>query len=186
MDQLSANAAANLQKAYVSQMICIVLPKTLKSCTSVIRRQWNNPMIRRALLLKTSFGSTDTVQENSWNLLETTKWLEMHSHGSNNGITAFSERCEAKREQEMMMKMLIKTNIVGQMKKYWLFATFRTATFNIFLQVLLLSGPPGLGKTTLAHVLAKQAGYEVLEINARLVKRLQCIGYQQPSGLMLS
>ncbi|PTU17833.1 hypothetical protein P175DRAFT_0379986 [Aspergillus ochraceoroseus IBT 24754] len=33
-------------------------------------------------------------------------------------------------------------------------------------KVLLLCGPPGLGKTTLAHVCAKQAGYEVLEINA--------------------
>ena len=34
-------------------------------------------------------------------------------------------------------------------------------------QILLLSGPPGLGKTTLAYVVARQVGYEVMEINAR-------------------
>ncbi|KAK3939835.1 chromosome transmission fidelity protein 18 [Diplogelasinospora grovesii] len=33
-------------------------------------------------------------------------------------------------------------------------------------QILMLTGPPGLGKTTLAHVCARQAGYEVMEINA--------------------
>lgn len=33
-------------------------------------------------------------------------------------------------------------------------------------KVLLLSGPAGAGKTTLAHVLAKQAGYDVYEMNA--------------------
>ncbi|KAF1974934.1 hypothetical protein BU23DRAFT_504054 [Bimuria novae-zelandiae CBS 107.79] len=33
-------------------------------------------------------------------------------------------------------------------------------------KVLLLTGPPGLGKTTLTHVCARQAGYEVQEINA--------------------
>lgn len=36
----------------------------------------------------------------------------------------------------------------------------------LLAQILLLCGPPGLGKTTLAHVLAKQAGYQVLEVNA--------------------
>ena len=33
-------------------------------------------------------------------------------------------------------------------------------------KILLITSPPGLGKTTLAHVCAKQAGYEVVEINA--------------------
>lgn len=34
-------------------------------------------------------------------------------------------------------------------------------------KILLLHGPPGLGKTTLAHVAAQTAGYSVVEINAR-------------------
>lgn len=33
-------------------------------------------------------------------------------------------------------------------------------------KILLIHGPPGLGKTTVAHVLAKQAGYEIMEVNA--------------------
>ncbi len=33
-------------------------------------------------------------------------------------------------------------------------------------KIMLLTGPPGLGKTTLAHVCGRQAGYEILELNA--------------------
>jgi len=33
-------------------------------------------------------------------------------------------------------------------------------------RVALLHGPPGLGKTTLAHIVAKHAGYKVVEMNA--------------------
>ncbi|XP_050375424.1 uncharacterized protein LOC126792944 [Argentina anserina] len=33
-------------------------------------------------------------------------------------------------------------------------------------KILLLCGPPGLGKTTLAHVAAKHCGYRVVEVNA--------------------
>lgn len=33
-------------------------------------------------------------------------------------------------------------------------------------RAVLISGPPGIGKTTAAHLAAKQAGYQPLELNA--------------------
>ncbi|KAF8447842.1 P-loop containing nucleoside triphosphate hydrolase protein [Boletus edulis BED1] len=42
-------------------------------------------------------------------------------------------------------------------------------------KLLLISGPPGLGKTTLTHVIAAQAGYEAVEINASDTRSAQSV-----------
>ncbi|KAL4090783.1 hypothetical protein QTP88_025559 [Uroleucon formosanum] len=45
-------------------------------------------------------------------------------------------------------------------------------------KLALLCGPPGLGKTTLAHLVARQAGYNVVEINASDDRNLSCFKRQ--------
>jgi chromosome transmission fidelity protein 18 len=45
----------------------------------------------------------------------------------------------------------------------------------LMLQVLLLCGPPGLGKTTLAHVAARHCGYHVVEVCVMIIQYKQCV-----------
>jgi chromosome transmission fidelity protein 18 len=54
---------------------------------------------------------------------------------------------------------ITRPKLTGKLKEEW-------GEEKVHRKILLLAGPPGLGKTTLAHVCAKQAGYETVEINA--------------------
>ena len=44
---------------------------------------------------------------------------------------------------------------------------FIASYYCTLLKIALLCGNPGLGKTTLAHIISKHAGYNVIEMNAR-------------------
>ena len=49
-------------------------------------------------------------------------------------------------------------------------ADFEKLNFNDFSKVLLLSGEPGVGKTSLAHLLLKDAGYHIIEHNSSNIR----------------
>lgn len=76
------------------------------------------------------------------------KWLKLWDK------IVFKRRLKLKiiKTQEKFKKIDLKTDLDPDGRPYH--------------KIALLCGPPGLGKTTLAHMVARQAGYNVIEINA--------------------
>lgn len=52
-------------------------------------------------------------------------------------------------------------------------------------KIILIAGSPGLGKTTLAHVIAKQAGYNVREMNASDDRSVEAFKQALESGTQM-
>ena len=78
---------------------------------------------------------------------------------------------DEERNTEMVLRPQTLDEYVGQerMKESLKICIQAAKQRNEALDHTIFYGPPGLGKTTMAHVLAQHAGYEVMEINARYV-----------------
>ncbi|XP_066259755.1 chromosome transmission fidelity protein 18 homolog [Euwallacea similis] len=140
---------------------------------------WNeaNALINKELSVipETSTKDIELIEANNeekllWaDLYKPRKYLELLSDESTNRTllrwlklwdkVVFNKtpRRKIKSESEIVSKKLFKFNELN---------TEMDELGRPHNKVVLLCGPPGLGKTTLAHMVAKHAGYNVIEINA--------------------
>ena len=51
-------------------------------------------------------------------------------------------------------------------------------------RAVLISGPPGIGKTTSAHLMAKMAGYNPIELNASDARSKKLVEVGLPSPVV--
>src|SRR6056297_499404 len=58
------------------------------------------------------------------------------------------------------------TELIGQEEAVGEVENYLETFPNVRRKALLLNGPPGIGKTTLVHVFAKENEYEIFELNA--------------------
>lgn len=70
------------------------------------------------------------------------------------------------------------TDIVGNSKNVGIFKAWvheRSMKRSTDSLVMLLHGPPGIGKTSMAHAILREAGFQVYEVNASLVRTSKAV-----------
>ncbi|XP_069503370.1 chromosome transmission fidelity protein 18 homolog isoform X2 [Ambystoma mexicanum] len=111
---------------------------------------WDTVVFGREKVVRKAKPTTDTRQ--SFKDQKKEPWQQ------NNTRQSFKDQ---KKEQWQQNKFKTKAEIVEEILEAELDQHKRPKN-----KMALLCGPPGLGKTTLAHVIAKHAGYNVVEMNA--------------------
>lgn len=103
----------------------------------------------------------DKMELSTWNQIYQSSQSTDHSKSIINDVQLWTDKYSPKKYDELLSHDQINVQVLK-----WLLQWKDTNSCVIEKKILLLAGKPGLGKTTLVHVLGKQCQFNIVEINA--------------------